>query len=164
MPHVLDMQDKEDGKLTKNEDSDDSSIEEVKTIAKEKKPRSEKQIEAFKKTQENRKKNIELKKDAKKLDAAKLLMQEKPIEKKPKKVVKKEIVDSDSSSEEEVIIIERKKKPKKKITKRIIVEESSSEEEEEVKPIEKTFKSQQNKRSININAVKPISPTTCYFI
>lgn len=149
MVHVLDNE--ENVSLTKNEDSD-SSIEVVKQV-KEKKPRSEKQIEAFRKTQENRKKNIELKKENNKIEAAKLLMKQKPK-------VKKEIIDSES--DEEVIIVEKRRKSK---PKRIIVEESDSEEEEEIKPKEKNFKTQQNKRSIiKVNNQPTVSPTTCFFV
>ena len=58
MVHVLDMEDKED-KLTKNDDSSESDEKPVeKKVEKlvDKKPRSQKQIDAFKKTQENRQK------------------------------------------------------------------------------------------------------------
>ena len=148
MVHVLDMQDKEDPLL--KSDSEDEEIEVKKEEKKEKKPRSEKQIEAFKRTQENRKKAIELKKDVKKIEAAKLLLNEPKV--KPKQ--KKEIVESES--EEEVIIVEKRKKKSK--PKRIIVEESSESEEEIIKPKEKTFKSQQNKRSITV------SQPSCFFV
>ena len=62
MVHVLDMEDKEDSKLTKN---DDSSESDEKPVVKpvEKKARSQKQIDAFKQTQLNRAKSIQLKKD-----------------------------------------------------------------------------------------------------
>ena len=161
MVHVLDMEDKEENKLTKNDDSSESDEKPVvKAIVK--KPRSEAQINAFKRTQENRAKNIQLKKDNQKIEAAKLILKNEPIKKEPvkKEKTKKVVVDS-SSEEEEVIIVEKRKKNKPK-TKRIIVEESSSEEEEEIK--QKSFKSQQNKRSININAKPVHSPTTVFFV
>jgi hypothetical protein len=161
MVHVLDMEDKED-KLTKNDSS--SELDELpvkKTIVvKEKKARSEAQINAFKQTQINRAKSIQLKKDSQKLEAAKLILKQEP-EKKEKKMKPVVVDSSDSSSEEEVIIVEKRKKKNK--PKRIIVEESSSEEEQEA-PREKVFKSQQNRRSINLN-VKPVpAPTTVFFV
>jgi hypothetical protein len=157
MVHVLDMEDKEDSKLTKN---DDSSESDEKPVVKpvEKKPRSQKQIDAFKNAQINRAKSIQLKKDTQKIEAAKLILKQEPVKPEPKKT-KKVVVDS-SSEEEEVIIVEKRKKKTK--PKRIIVEESES--EEEVVPREKTFKSQQNKRSININAKSVPAPTTVFFV
>ena len=136
---------------------DDSSVDSIPTkpATPIKKPRSEAQINAFKKTQENRKKNIELNKENKKVEAAKLLLNHKPIKPEIKPV-------ESESEEEEVIIVEKRKKKSK--PKRIIVEESSSEEDEPPIPIQKVFKSQQNKRSININAVQPVPSTTVFFV
>ena len=67
------------------------------------------------------KKNIELNKENKKVEAAKLLLNHKPIKTEIKPV-------ESESEEEEVIIVEKRKKKSK--PKRIIVEESSSEEDE----------------------------------
>ena len=124
MVHVIDMEDKEEpltrkGKKQINYVSDSESsvdsipIAAVKIPEKVKKPRSEAQIAAFKKTQENRQKNIAASKENKKLEAAKLLMSQ-PV----KSVAKPE---EESTSEEEVIIVEKRKKKTK--TKSIIVEE-----------------------------------------
>jgi hypothetical protein len=147
-------------------DSIDSieSLPEVKktVVAKEKKARSQAQIDAFKRTQENRAKNIALKKETQKLEAAKLLLNEKPVVKETKQKSKKPVVE-ESSDEEEVIIVEKRKKNKQK-PKRIIVEESSSEEEEEQKEMQ--FKSQQNKKSlIQMTKTKTIvNPNTMFFV
>ena len=178
MLHTLHKEDN-DTPLTKKKNNkksevidDDSTIESVEVtppkievVAKTKKPRSEKQIEAFKNAQINRQKNIQLKKESQKVEAAKLLLNEKPNAPVAKKV--KEVVDSSSDeNEEEVIIVQKRKKPKPKV-KRIIVEESASESEseEEIKPREKNFKSQQNKRSIiKVNNNPLVSPNTVFFV
>ena len=77
--HPAVKQDKQaKGSLLKKKQTDDDiesvesvesvePVEEKPTIVKEKKPRSQKQIDAFRKTQENRKANIESKKEEKKL-------------------------------------------------------------------------------------------------
>ena len=101
MVHVLDMEDKED-KLTKNDDSSESDEQPVVKLV-EKKPRSQKQIDAFKNAQINRAKSIQLKKDTQKIEAAKLILRNDPVKKEKK--VKPVVVDS-SSEEEEVIIVE----------------------------------------------------------
>jgi hypothetical protein len=160
--HTAVKQDKQGkGSLLKKKQTDDDVIsidsvesvepvEEKPIIVKEKKTRSQKQIDAFKKTQENRKANIEIKKEEKKIEAAKILLKEPKTKSKPKVIVSS----SDDSSDEEVIIVEKRKKIK---PKRIIVEESTDEETEEEKPKikEKQFKSQQNKKSIiQVNNVK----------
>jgi hypothetical protein len=170
MVHVLDMEDKQTpltkkGRATKkvddkvdddlsSVDSVDSLVEPEKIVVK--KARSQAQIDAFKRTQENRAKNIALQKENKKIEAAKLLMNQ------PKKDKKKPVVDS-SSDEEEVIIVEKRKKSKPK-PKRIIVEESASESEEE--KVEMQFKSQQNKKSlIQMTKTKTmINPNTVFFV
>ena len=180
--HVYDKQGKEGkqekqgkGSLLKKkhtDDDDDETVESIESIKidnpiiiKEKKPRTQKQIDAFLKTQENRKANIENKKQEKKIEAAKLLLKEPKIKSKPKIVV-----DDSSYDEEEIIIVEKRKKLKPKV-KRIIIEESSDEEIEEspIKNKEKQFKSQQNKKSIihvnNTNEpVKNAHKTTMFFV
>ena len=91
------------------------------TLTKPKKPRSAKQIEAFKKAQELRLSNAKEKRE----------LIDKIKEKKPSKVpvvVEKPIVKKEESDSEDEIIVVKKRKPKKKI---IYVEES---DEEEVKP------------------------------
>ena len=168
--HVLDNEDNEDnGSLLKiiSDEEDMQELNPKPTLMKEKKPRSQKQIDAFKITQENRKKSIEIKNGLKKVEAAKILLKE-PIKELVKLSKKKVIVDS--SSEEEVIIVEKRKKPK---TKRIIVEESTDEElsdndENQVEIKQKSFKSQQNRKSI-INVNKsivnlPKDTSTMFFV
>ena len=104
-------------------------------------PRSEKQIEAFKKAQQKRDENREKMKKEKEIKMAKIYMenklkedekkqQEKPPPKKP--VMKYE--ETESESEEEIIYI-KKKPPKQKIKK--IVYLSDDEEDEPPKPTPK---------------------------
>jgi hypothetical protein len=82
----------------------------IQPVIKEKKPRSEKQLEAFKRTQEKRKENIALKKEQKEIEASKILLKHK-ITEKPK--IKPQKYESDSEEEEEkVIIVEKRKKTK----------------------------------------------------
>lgn len=171
--HVLDNEDNEDkGSLLKSisDEEDMQELELKPTLIKEKKPRSPKQIDAFKITQENRKKSIQIKNELKKVEAAKILLKE-PIKELVKLPKKKVVVDS-SSEEEEVIIVEKRKKTKNK-TKRIIVEQSTDEEttdddEKQVEIKQKSFKSQQNRKSI-INVNKsivnlPKDTSTMFFV
>ena len=103
-------------------------IEENEPLTK-KKPRSEKQIEAFKNAMKKRADNIELKKQEKLIKASEILVKnsklpDAPIE-TPKPKVKKVIQhESETESEEEIIIV--KSKPKKKKVKKIIIEESDT--------------------------------------
>ena len=97
-----------------------------------KKPRSEKQIEAFKNAMKKRADNIELKKQEKLVKASEILVKNSklppvsPIETpkpKHKKVIQHE---SETESDEEIIIVKAKPKKKKKV-KKIIIESSESE-------------------------------------
>jgi hypothetical protein len=109
-------------------------------------PRSEKQIEAFKKAQEKRDENRRIVKEQKEIKLAKLYMENKlkeqqqpePKETKPLKKEKKQIikyVESDSESEDEIVYV---KKPKKKIKKqKKIVYESSDDDDDEPPMLEK---------------------------
>ena len=136
----------------KSSDNEAPLTKQKTTQIKEKKPRSEKQIEQFKKAQAKRFENIEKINLNKKLEKTKAKLEKKvkdshdvlnEIEKK--KINKKEILieESDSESEvkvkseseEEVIVVQKKKKSVPKIkkevvkkpkkTKKIIIEESS---------------------------------------
>lgn len=132
--------------------SENEAIEENLEVplTKQKKTRSQAQIEAFEKVKEKRRQNLESKKQEKLLNSARLLLEEetkrilkpavpvKPPSRQCKKYgVKGErrvpCAESESESEEEVIIV-RKAKPikKQKKVRKIIIEESSSEDEEEV--------------------------------
>lgn len=118
-------------------------------LTKPKKPRTQKQLEAFQKVQEKRQKNIEEKKKQKLIEGAKLMLQEQqkakqegpPIPQstpktKPKPKPRQEILSEytevdQSDSEEEVVIVQRskpkqkpKQNPKKKVT-RVIIESDS---------------------------------------
>jgi hypothetical protein len=94
--HISDNEQSKSNKLTKEYESDsttDSIKEEpaeiITKIDKPKKPRSEKQIEAFKIASGKRKDNLDKIKEIKKIEAAKLLMNvsktfEEKIKEKPK--------------------------------------------------------------------------------
>lgn len=130
-------------------------------IPKVKKPRSDKQMEAFYRAKEKRDANLVQHNLNKKIQASKLLLendikppQREPVREperepeqrqKPKKVVKQVYVDDESESEIEEIQYIRKKKPKK-IIKKVYIDESSSEEEDrqiEKPRTDKHMKSQQ---------------------
>jgi hypothetical protein len=150
-------------------------VEPVKEkVKKPRKPKTQGQMESFKKNVlEKRQAILKKNKLDKQIEASKILLQnniELPTTKTKKEKVKEKIIEENSTdeseSEPEIII---KKKPKKKKKPIIIhVEESSSESEEEkeqpkhqqqVQQPSKQFVSQQNKKSL-INIV----PTKNYFV
>lgn len=96
-------------------------------------PKSQAQMDAFKKVQEARKANIEAKKKQKLLDSAQLLLQNQQqtqsVQKKPVKKPKPEVIDDEYEADEEMVI-EFQKKPKKKAQKKIIIYDSDSSDEE----------------------------------
>jgi hypothetical protein len=103
-------------------------------------PRSEKQIEAFKKAQQKRDENREKMKKEKEIKMAKIYMENKlkedenkPQKEKEKPPPKKPVMkyeESESESEEEIIYI-KKKPPKQKIKKIVYL----SDDEEDEPPI-----------------------------
>jgi len=130
------------------------------SVPKDKKPRKPKtpgQLEQFEKIRLKRLENLNKKREDKKLESAKLLLNNGYVKAEAKPTSFKENIpltpthqETDSGSEQsEVIIIKKKKKPKKKT---IIIEESESESEEEPKyeDIVKTRNmiSQRNKKSL----------------
>lgn len=127
---------------------------------KEKKPRTEKQIEAMKKAFSKRQENIELKKFEKKIEASKLLLSlDKPTLKGKKEVIEEEEESEESSDDEPQVVIikkEKKQKPKpKKQKKQIIVyqqdnsgSDSDSDSDSDNDNTPKHFKTQKNKKSI----------------
>ena len=134
-----------------------------KTIIKEKKPRSEKQIEAFKRAQETRKQNISNK--LKEKEIKHLTEKEKNIKSKHDVIVKKKqslmktpkIIpepESESEEEEQIIVVKKKKKPVKKI---IIEESDSDESSEEELPKTRELKSQRNRKSLIKIVDKPVA-------
>ena len=128
-----------------------------------KKPRTQKQLEAFTVVQEKLKAKRDEQLEMKKVEAAKLLLKH---ESKTKK--KTNVTESESSSEEEIIYLKRDKPKKKKKVKTIILSSSESESETEsddnVEPIkEKKFISQQSKKSI-IKVSKPEPIKRNYFV
>ena len=115
-------------------------------LTKQKKPRSQAQIEAFERVKEKRRQNLEAKKQEKLINSAKLILEEEtkktshvPLKNsQPKKKVKhvepepEPETESESESEEEVIVVKKSKPVKKqKKVRKIIIEESSSEDEDE---------------------------------
>jgi len=122
--------------------SENEAIEENLEVplTKQKKTRSQAQIEAFEKVKEKRRQNLESKKQEKLLNSARLLLEEEtkrvPVKvqstKRVKHVEPQPEPESESESEEEVIIVKKSKPIKKqKKVRKIIIEESSSEDEEE---------------------------------
>ena len=99
-----------------------------------KKPRTEKQLEAFKKAQETRKENIAMIKEIKEAkkaekDVEKLEIKKEVLKKKAAKIAPvPQVSDSESEEEPEVVVVRRKKAPKKKV---VVVEAESEEEEPE---------------------------------
>lgn len=140
---------------------------------KEKKPRTEKQIEAFAKVVEKNKEYKAKKLEEKKIESAKLLLangielpshsagsretSKKPMKLPPaKKLEEPEPTPEEPEVENEIIYVKqpRKTEPKPKKKRKIIVyqdessEEESSAEEQEVHIKSKKFKTQQNKKSL----------------
>ena len=140
-----------------SDNSENEDIEESLEVplTKQKKPRSQAQIEAFEKVKEKRRQNLKAKKQEKLINSAKLILEEEtkrilepavPV-KPPSRQSKKYGVKgerrvpcaepepepkSESESEEEVIVVKKSKPVKKqKKVRKIIIEESSSEEEDE---------------------------------
>jgi hypothetical protein len=127
-----------------SEASDNEAIEEINeeplTKPKVKKPRSPAQFEAFEKVKERRKQNLEVKKQEKLLNSAKLLLDEENKKINRPSVVREKVKykkvpqvepesECESESEEEVIVVKKKKPVKKpKKVRKIIIEESSSDE------------------------------------
>ena len=152
---IIDIEESTDGENSENEsegteiDVLTKPIRKTTTVLKKEKPKkilSEKQKAVLEKARKTRSDNIAKAKQNKKIEAAKLLIEQetnlklksteeaKPIEQKKKSKTKTIIIESDSesSSEEEIII--KKKHNKNKPKKRYVKEESESEEEEESKP------------------------------
>ena len=148
---ILNIEDSSDDN-TENEESEPEvltkPIKKEKVFEKPKKELSEKQKAVLENARKKRTENIALAKQNKKIEAAKLLIEEgtnlklkstpepKPIEQKKKSKTKTIIIESESesSSEDEQIIIKKKRSNKSKPKSKYIKEESESEEEEEVKP------------------------------
>ena len=108
-----------------SDNSENEDIEESLEVplTKQKKPRSQAQIEAFEKVKEKRRQNLEAKKQEKLINSAKLLLEEEtkktsrlkreiPLKiSQPKKKVKhvEPEPESESESEEEVIVVKKSK-------------------------------------------------------
>jgi len=166
--------------LTKNKGGRPKKI----PVPKEKKPRTEKQVEAQKKAFATRQANVEKRKLEKKIEASKLLLslENNVMDNMKEQPQTGDIGDDEANSEEEEEdeepqiqlpskVIKKPKvnktKPKSKGKKIIIYQESSSDDddsssssEDEIKP--KKFTTQRNKKSIvkiHQPETKPISKT-----
>ena len=183
-----DIQEKQEPTISEIEMDTEPEVPLLKPKRKMKKfPRTEKQQEAFKITMQKRAENVEKRKQQKKIEAAKLLIESESLPSKPepepepepvksKKPKKKLILstsdsetDSDSSSSGggvEQIYVSRKsiKQPKKvyiiKREKNII--EEVDEDDEYEKPVVNKFKSQQNKKSV-VKITNNTQPPKNYF-
>ena len=187
---MSDIQEKQEPTIPEIEMDTEPEVPLLKPKRKMKKfPRTEKQQEAFKITMQKRAENVEKRKQQKKLEAAKLLIESESLPSKPEpepepkpvkhKKIKKQLIlstsdsetDSDSSGSGggvEQIYVSRKsiKQPKKvyiiKREKNIIEE---VDEDEYEKPVVNKFKSQQNKKSVvkisNNNNIIPIKNYFC---
>ena len=156
-------------------ESNDEQVEETPLLKPKRKmgkfPRTDKQQEAFTKAMKKRAENVELRKQQKKIEAAKLLLSENKVEieqvnekpkvqktLKPKKKIILPVSDSELESddetddtEEEIYYKPRKsiKAPKKVyILKKEIIEEDSDDEYEQPVIKKNNFKSQKNKKSV----------------
>lgn len=137
---------------------DNVEIEEVKEVSEEpmqkpkvKKPRTEKQIEALKKAQEIRRKNVEDKRIA--------ILKEKQEREERVKEIKDDLQnDADDESEEEIQspVKKPKAKPKRKVKKapKVVFEDSESDEEQEIV----IRKVRRNKKQLSPETIKPSSP------
>jgi len=155
-------------------ESNDEQVEDIPLLKPKRKmkkfERTEKQKAAFAKTMQKRAENVELRKQQKKIEAAKLLLSENKVEieqlnekpkvkktVKPKKQIILPVSDSELESddetddtEEEIYYKPRKsiKAPKKVyILKKEIIEEDSDDEYEQPIIKKNNFKSQKNKKS-----------------
>jgi len=124
---------------------------------KEKRKQSEKQVEQFKMATQKRAENAKTRLNERKIESAKLLLENdfKVKKKKIKAVEPESETESESEEEEEVIVVKKKKRSKPKRKKIITIEvsddDTSSEDEE---PIVRKMTTQQNKRSV-IKVHKP---------
>jgi hypothetical protein len=139
------------------------------SIKKPRKPKTPAQLEQFEKIRLKRLDALKQKREEKKLEASKLLLdngyikkEDLPSKEMPKQILTPHIDDdkTDSESDNDIIIVKKKKKPKKKT---IIIEESDDEEPEVIyDKVKKSrnFVSQQNKKSV----IKIHQPYENYFV
>ena len=150
------------------EDFSEASIP-LQKEKKEKKPRTQKQLDHFKNMAEKRRENIEKKKLEKKIEASKLLLEhdsKPPVKVKENKIEEEKEIESEPSSEEEIIVQKKKPKTKGKKKKKIVIYEAdsdSSDSDDEIPIPKKQFKTQQNKKSqsgIKIYQNEPINKSS----
>lgn len=145
------------------QDIENDMEESNEPLTKPKKPRSDKQIEAFKNAMKKRADNIELKKQEKLIKASEILVQKAktdnqiPPHATPRPRAKS-IVQESESDEEEIIIVKSKPKKKKKV-KKIIIESSDSDSDsgsdggmatpQQQSYVQRAYPSQQQERVFN---------------
>jgi hypothetical protein len=156
-------------------------------LTKPKRQRTAKQLEAFKKVQEKRKQNIEIKKKEKLLNSAKLLVEHEGLTLKMSEIENdtdkhEPVVESEESeSEEEQIIVKnvKRSKPakppkpvksakpvkpvKKKKIRKIIIEESESEDEEESEDEYSSYNQRKSKAKV-LRPVEKIDYDKYFFV
>lgn len=158
---VMDIETLSDSTEHESESEPERLTKPIKTD-KPKKVLSDKQKAVLESARKKRMENIEAAKKNKKIEAAKILIEnetnlkikdkvKETVEEKPKKTKKKTIIiesESESSSEEEQIVIKKKKSNK---PKRVVKEESEEESEEEVikKPKQRQLKPQISTQKLN---------------
>ena len=158
---VIDIENLSDSTENESESEPERLTKPIKKADKPKKVLSDKQKAVLEGARKKRMENIETAKKNKKLEAAKLLIenetnlkikdkevvQEKPKRSKTKTIIIESESESSSSSEEQIVI--KKKKGKK--PKQIIKEESEEESEEEVikKPKQRQLKPQISTQKLN---------------
>lgn len=134
-------------------------INEEVPLTKQKKMRSQKQMEAFEKVKQKRKENLEAKKQEKLINSAKILIEEETKRNPISKRIKPVEHEIDTEEEEEEVIIVKKTKPKKKVRKIIIEESSSSEEEEqdelEYEPVPEPEPPKRKQRVQSVRVIRP---------
>ena len=159
---IENLSDDTDNESYKSDSEPERLTKTIKKIDKPKKVLSDKQKAVLEGARKKRMENIEAAKKNKKIEAAKILIEnetnlkikdkvKETVEEKPKKTKKKTIIiesESESSSEEEQIVIKKKKSNK---PKRVVKEESEEESEEEVirKPKQRQFKPQISTQTLN---------------
>ena len=138
--------------------AEEEVVELSKDLQKTKKPRTQKQIDALKKAQETRKKNLLIKKEQKAQlkqaikdneDTQPDTVSPKSIMKRPYKKKPTYVYEDDPSSDEEQIIVVKRRKPKKKVKKKVVYEDPTSSEEseeEEEKPTRQLQKQKQKQK------------------
>ena len=158
---IENLSDDTDNESYKSDSEPERLTKTIKKIDKPKKVLSDKQKAVLEGARKKRMENIEAAKKNKKIEAAKILIENETnlklkdkvkevVEEKPKKAKKKTIIiesESESSSDEEEIVIKKKKSKK---PKQILKDESEESEEEVIKkPKQRQLKAQISTQKLN---------------